>query len=159
MQPGAASLTSRRVLPEDAGVLSVLAFQSKSHWGYGRSFMAQARAELTWTAADLASHLLAGEMLEDREHCAGFYLLDSSCRAEPELDAMFVSPDWIGHGAGKRLMQMAVKAACSGGAGALRIVSDPNAEGFYRAMGAKLIGERPSGSIPGRSLPLLRMAL
>jgi hypothetical protein len=33
--------------------------------------------------------------------------------------------------------------------------SDRHAEGFYRAMGMRRIGEAPSGSIPGRMLPRL----
>jgi hypothetical protein len=41
----------------------------------------------------------------------------------------------------------------------LRIEADPNAVGFYRAMGAEQIGEAPSGSVPGRSLPLLAFKL
>ena len=40
-------------------------------------------------------------------------------------------------------------------AGAERIVldSDPHAVGFYERMGCRVIGEAPSGSIPGRMLP------
>ena len=37
----------------------------------------------------------------------------------------------------------------------LLIEADPNAVGFYEAMGADRIGEVPSGSLPGRTLPLL----
>jgi hypothetical protein len=33
----------------------------------------------------------------------------------------------------------------------------PNAEGFYRKMGAERVGETPSGSIPGRMLPLMQV--
>lgn len=39
------------------------------------------------------------------------------------------------------------------------IDADPNAEPFYRAMGAVRIGATPSGSIPGRELPLLEFTL
>ena len=41
----------------------------------------------------------------------------------------------------------------------LHIHSDPFAEGFYLRNGAIRIGETPSGSIPGRLLPLLRLDL
>jgi hypothetical protein len=37
----------------------------------------------------------------------------------------------------------------------IRIEGDPFAEGFYLTMGAIRVGETPSRSIPGRSLPLL----
>jgi len=39
------------------------------------------------------------------------------------------------------------------------IQGDPNAEGFYRAMGAERIGEQESHSIPGRMLPLFSLSL
>ena len=39
------------------------------------------------------------------------------------------------------------------------IQSDPNAEGFYLAAGAKNIGVRESASIPGNQLPLLEIVL
>jgi len=38
------------------------------------------------------------------------------------------------------------------------IDADPNAEGFYLKMGAERVGESPSGSIPGRMLPLLQVS-
>lgn len=41
----------------------------------------------------------------------------------------------------------------------LTIDADPNAEPFYRAMGAVRIGAVPSGSVPGRELPLLEVSL
>lgn len=39
------------------------------------------------------------------------------------------------------------------------IGAEPNAVGFYRAMGAEHIAETPSASIPGRSLPLMLFQL
>ena len=42
---------------------------------------------------------------------------------------------------------------------AMTVQSDPHAEGFYRAMGMERVGEVPSGSIPGRVLPKLRITL
>jgi hypothetical protein len=41
----------------------------------------------------------------------------------------------------------------------LLIDADPFAESFYLALGCERIGEAPSGSIPGRMLPRLRLFL
>lgn len=41
----------------------------------------------------------------------------------------------------------------------VRVHADPNAEPFRVAMGAVRIGATPSGSIPGRELPSLRIEL
>ena len=49
--------------------------------------------------------------------------------------------------------------AAESGYTSLRIEADPNALGFYQAMGASQIGEAPSGSIPGRTLPVLLVTL
>ena len=75
------------------------------------------------------------------------------------LDFMFVEPSHIGTGVGAALMDHARAMAKKLGATTLQIESDPNAEGFYLHMGAKRVGETPSGSIPGRSLPLRELAL
>jgi hypothetical protein len=37
--------------------------------------------------------------------------------------------------------------------------SDPNAEGFYRRMGATTVGDAPSGSVPGCRLPSMEFVL
>jgi GNAT superfamily N-acetyltransferase len=76
-----------------------------------------------------------------------------------ELGNLWLDPEWIGTGLGRQLWQHAVDTARITGFTALRIESGPNAEGFYRAMGAYRIGETMSGSIPGRTLPLMRYQL
>ena len=53
----------------------------------------------------------------------------------------------------------AAKTAREAGATALVIGADPRAAGFYRRMGAVEAGVVPSGSIPGRMLPLLKLRL
>jgi hypothetical protein len=41
----------------------------------------------------------------------------------------------------------------------MRIEADPHAEAFYLGRGARCVGTAPSGSIPGRMLPLLEIDL
>jgi hypothetical protein len=60
----------------------------------------------------------------------------------------------MGQGVGARLFADAVAALRADGARQLRIASDPFAVGFYRRMGARLVGEVPS-TPRGRTLPLL----
>jgi predicted N-acetyltransferase YhbS len=83
---------------------------------------------------------------------------------EPEaegvgLDYMFVEPDAMGEGVGRALWQHAVATARALGHPALIVVADPNAEGFYRRMGAQPAGARPSELDPARLLPVLRFPL
>ena len=41
----------------------------------------------------------------------------------------------------------------------MTIEADPDAAPFYRRIGARDVGTAPSGSIPGRELPLLELVL
>jgi GNAT superfamily N-acetyltransferase len=50
-------------------------------------------------------------------------------------------PKRIGRGIGRALFDHAVRRAASLGAGSVRIEADPYAEGFYRRMGARWVGE------------------
>jgi GNAT superfamily N-acetyltransferase len=147
-----AEIRIRPAEPEEAGVLSALALRSKGHWGYDRAFLDACRTELTFRPEHLrAVAESAGEIL-------GFYSLDG----EPpsgELGNLWVEPDSIGSGVGRRLWYHAMHTARMAGFTSLRIEADPFAEGFYLAMGAERVGETPSGSIPGRVLPLLRVRI
>ncbi|MFM9861975.1 MAG: hypothetical protein ACKVRO_00070 [Micropepsaceae bacterium] len=57
------------------------------------------------------------------------------------------------------LFTWVVDAARRLGSCTITIESDPGAAGFYRRMGARDAGLAPSGSIPGRFLPLLKLDL
>ena len=70
-----------------------------------------------------------------------------------------VEPGVIGRGVGRRLFEHAVATARELGFKRFTIDSDPDAEPFYLAMGAVRIGTTPSGSIPGRTLPLLAVTI
>jgi ribosomal protein S18 acetylase RimI-like enzyme len=87
----------------------------------------------------------------------GFYALVGEGR-EIELEHLWVLPEHMGTGVGRALFDHAVRRAASLGAEVLGIESDPNAEGFYRRMGATRVGEinyRIDGQ--NRTLPLLLM--
>jgi predicted N-acetyltransferase YhbS len=58
-----------------------------------------------------------------------------------DLEHLWVLPAWIGTGLGRRLFVRAMRRAHELGARTVTIESDPNAEGFYRKMGARRAGE------------------
>ncbi|MDQ0698654.1 GNAT superfamily N-acetyltransferase [Streptomyces sp. W4I9-2] len=140
----------------EAAALTELALRSKGHWEYDAEFLAACREELTVRPADVAARRTA--VAEEDGRILGFTTLDG----EPPrgaLGMMFVEPDTIGRGVGRRLFAHTMDEARRLGFTRLTIDADPNAEPFYRAMGAVRIGATPSGSIPGRELPLLEVAL
>jgi GNAT superfamily N-acetyltransferase len=72
---------------------------------------------------------------------------------------MFVEPAVKRAGVGRLLWVKLEREAARLGATAIGVNSDPEAVPFYLAMGAAVVGEAPSGSIPGRLLPRLEKSL
>ena len=147
-------VTLRRARPDEAPALSDLALASKGFWGYDDAFLEACRAELAISPDDVVrgNYVVA----ERGGEVAGFYSLDGEPPAG-ELANIWVRPGQIGTGLGRILWHDAMAAAAAAGFEYLDIDAEPNAEGFYRKMGAERIGETPSGSIPGRTLPLMRV--
>jgi GNAT superfamily N-acetyltransferase len=145
-------MTIRRARPDDRDALAALAFRSKSHWGYDDAFMARVRDALTPGAAYLANDPVY--VAEAGAGAIGFY---GFVREGDDLwlNDLWVEPAAIGTGAGRALFRHAIETARAAGAPAFFILSDPNAEGFYLAMGAARTGERVDTS-SGRILPVLR---
>lgn len=150
------SVRVRPARPPEAAALSALAMRSKAHWGYDEEFLAACRTELT-IAPEWCDGLRV-EVAERGGRVAGFYRLASAPPAG-ELAALFVDEPDNGTGVGGLLFRAATDRARSLGYRSLVITSDPQAEGFYVRHGARRIGQGPSGSIPGRWLPVLRYDL
>ena len=127
--------------------------RSKAHWGYSEAFLEIVRPMLTFTEHDITANPVY--VLEGSDGPAGMYrLLDTP--PQGTLEDLWVDPTAIGSGLGRRLFDHALMTAAALGLESLLIESDPNAEGFYLAVGAVRIGERASPS--GRVLPLLAIS-
>jgi GNAT superfamily N-acetyltransferase len=128
----------RRAAPEDAEALSRIAFAAKRHWGYPESWIRHWRESLTITPDFVRNNGVYAAVSGDE--LLAFYALMWKGR-RVELEHLWVSPGWIGKGIGRVLFEHAMLEAASVGADAVEIEADPNAEGFYRRMGARRIGE------------------
>lgn len=151
---GRLTMTIRPAYPDEAEMLSALALRSKAYWGYSPDFLQACRAELTYTADMIRSDRLLFAICEVNASCTGFYALRQLSPDEVELEALFVEPAHIGKGYGRTLIEHAKSAAIALGASRMIIQGDPNADRFYLAAGGVLTGQRESGSIPGRFLPV-----
>ena len=145
----------RPVRPGEARSLSDLALRSKGHWGYPDEFLNACRDELRVVLGPDRDYFC----IEHGGNIAGFYGLLRLKDDTVELEALFVEPALIGRGFGRQLLQHAIARAGKKGATRMLIQGDPNADQFYRAAGGVRVGERPSGSIPGRVLPLFEIPL
>jgi ribosomal protein S18 acetylase RimI-like enzyme len=152
MERAAQELEIRRARPGEAADLSALALRSKAHWGYDQEFLDAVRPVLTFSEADLSASPVY--VLEAAGVPAGMYRLTGE-PPEGELEDLWLGPELIGRGLGRRLFEHALGIAAELGFDSLVIEADPNAEPFYLAMGAVRIGDRRSPS--GRTLPLLRV--
>ena len=136
----------------EAASLSELALRSKGHWGYDEAFLTACRGELSLEPDELTARRVT--VAEEDGTLLGFATLEGEA-PQGELGMLFVEPAAIGRGVGRLLYRHVLDQARELGFDLLTIDADPHAEAFYLAMGARRIGEVPSGSIAGRVLPLL----
>ncbi len=153
-------ITIRRARPPEAPALTDLALRSKALWGYDDAFMALCRAELTVRPEAIAK----GEVwVAERDSAlVGVLQLVPEDRQEGravEVRLIFVDPAAVRLGVGTALWRHAEARAAALGAGRLTLDADPNAVPFYARMGMQVIGQSPSGSIPGRMLPRMAKVL
>ena len=115
-----------------------IALAAKGHWGYPGRWMELWRPGL---------EVSPGFVRDNEVHVAvsggepvGFYALVGGGRGL-DLEHLWVLPAWIGTGLGRKLFEHAMRRAQELGAKTVTIEADPNAEGFYRRMGARRAGE------------------
>ena len=147
-------LTIRPATIDELAGLSDLCFRSKAVWGYDDAFMEACRGELSFEPRDLESTPIA--VAEHDGETMGVAQLTVS-HDEADLLKLFVEPNALRNGTGTALLAWAIDTARKLGAKRLTIEADPDAAPFYRRMGARDIGQAPSGSVPGRMLPKLAM--
>jgi len=131
--------------------------RSKRSNGYDEPFMAACRKELTVTG----ERLLEGEywVAESDVVCECACLVADPRSRSGEVHAFFIDPEWQGKGIGSLLWQKLVERAKEKGLAGLHLDADPFAVPFYKALGFEVVGEVPSGSIAGRSLPHMTIAI
>lgn len=152
-------ITIRDAVPREAANLSALALRSKAHWGYSSEFIQSCKRELTYRPRQIADDKFRFVVATLDSLIVGFYALETISSRQFELGALFVDPEHIGAGVGRKLMEHALNSVAARSGESVLIQGDPNAEAFYLAAGAKLIGTRESGSISGRHLPLFEILI
>jgi len=145
----------RRCRSTDAPALTRLAHAAKRHWGYPDTLIDLWSPALTFTPAFLAAASAYAAVEDGR--LVGVCAV-AGAGVERELEHLWVLPERIGRGIGRRLLGHAIRRERTRGTQRLRIAADPNAEGFYRRLGAQLVGSVPSMPA-GRRLPLLALEL
>jgi GNAT superfamily N-acetyltransferase len=156
-RPNNPPVAIRLARQHEAPALSAIAMESKAHWGYDAAFIESCREELSVSPEDIEQKTVV--VAQTGGEIEGFYSLEPDGQGGGEVHALFIRPDFIGHGIGRLLFEDMCRRANSAGFHAIFLESDPFALGFYERMGCAVIGKAPSGSIPGRMLPRLRRPL
>ena len=151
-------LTIHRTLPEEANILSEIAFSAKAHWGYPNHWMEMWKPQFTFSAEYFIEHESWTAELDDKP--IAFYTLEEK-DGSAWIENLWVLPEHMGKGIGKHLFLDALSRSRSKGYRTLRLEADPNAAGFYEKMGMHQVGEssRPIDEDPSRVLPLMRIRL
>jgi GNAT superfamily N-acetyltransferase len=151
-------MSIRRARSGEAAQLTALANRSKAHWGYDAEFLQRVAKDLVITPLAIDEHEVW--VLCDDADAGEVIGLHRVILGEPAvLEDLWLEPWAIGSGRGRRLWEHAVSVARASGASALELDAEPHAVGFYRRMGAVIIGATPSSSIPDRELPRMRVEL
>ena len=143
--------------PHDAEDLTKIAIAAKRHWNYPARWMELWLPQLTFTP----------EYFEENESWVmehdGSPIAFSTVQERDGnfwIENMWVSPEYMGKGIGKKLFTHAVNLARQRGYKTLQLEADPNAVGFYEKMGLQIIGEHQY-ELDGqpRILPLMETKL
>ena len=145
----------RRAEADDAPELTAVAFAAKRHWGYPEAWIDLWADELSIDGKYIGENrvFLASDGNRALGWCAITEVLEQYW-----LDYCWVLPEAARRGIGRALVREAFRLAATLKARTIRVVADPNAEGFYCRLGFRRIGERPS--LPhGRRLPVLEASV
>jgi ribosomal protein S18 acetylase RimI-like enzyme len=146
-------LRIRRARRADSSELTRIAHAAKRFWGYPEELIRLWAADLTVTPDFVVDHDTYCAV--KRSQVVGFYALSGE-RTTRELEHLWVDPKHIGSGVGRALFDHLLGHLRRAGVTRLTIASDPNAEGFYRRVGARRVGTVPSRPA-GRHLTLLEL--
>ncbi|MYD09830.1 MAG: GNAT family N-acetyltransferase [Chloroflexi bacterium] len=139
----------RAARPDEAEQLSEIARRSKAHWGYPAAQIERWRGTFLSVTADyIAAHAVWSAV--DQADCPlAFAALERASGCDV-LEHLWVLPEFIGMGIGRRLFQQVASESPS-----FTFTSDPHADAFYKRMGARVIGQVASDS-QGRWLTKFR---
>ena len=127
-----------------------LVMRSKASNGYDDAFMDACREELRVRDDWFTDHFVVAEEQGAVLGCARL------C-GNGKVKTFFVDPDAKRRGVGRALWSSLLAEARRRKIERLVLESDPEAESFYARLGFRTCGRVPSGSIAGRTLPLMEM--
>jgi predicted N-acetyltransferase YhbS len=144
----------RRAQPADAAELTALAMRSKASWGYPAEWVDAWIPDLTITAEYLTTNRTYVAEHEGRIY--GVIVLQEH-PTHWSLEHLWIEPTSQRQGIGRGLVAHALSVSHSIHPARVMVIADPNAEPFYRRLGAIRVGSHPAPmpGAPSRALSVL----
>lgn len=140
-----------RAKERDSDILTNLMRKSKAIWGYGKEQMEQWKDELTITKEQIRKNAIYNLKIDHQ--IIGFYSYKQQ-GGNLKLDSLFVHPQFIGKGIGKRMMEDFLDRTKPIPKKRIVLEADPNAVFFYEKYGFNTIALQKT-SIQGRFMPIM----
>jgi len=143
--------------PQDAPILTKLAIGAKRHWNYPERWMELWLPQLTFSP----EYFQANESwVVEQDGVPIAFSTVQERNGNFWIENMWVLPEYMGQGVGKKLFTYALNLARERGYKSLQLEADPKAVGFYKKMGLHIIGEHQY-ELDGqpRVLPLMEIKL
>jgi GNAT superfamily N-acetyltransferase len=131
-------ITIQPATPHQSAELSAIALKAKGHWGYSSEQLELWRSEFLTISPEYiqANHVWVATV--DSPQPLGFAAVEQQGE-EVMLEHLWVLPEFIGKGIGKRLFLFVATLFPR-----FVFTSDPHADDFYYKLGAQKIGEYTS---------------
>ena len=141
---------------DDAKILTEITKRSKAYWGYSEEQMNEWSDLLTITSEYIQSNEVYKLVINQSAiaYYSYFEIENNSVR----LDNLFVSPENIGKGYGKLLMNDFILKIKQSQRSRIILDADPNAQKFYESFGFVKAGQIET-SIKDRFLPIMEFQL
>jgi len=136
---------------EDAEILTKIAIKAKSYWNYPEQWTKLWIEDLTITPTYIINNQVV--KLIHANKIVGFYSLEYK-DTQLHIGHFWILPEYIGKGFGKNAFFDLQRRSLEMNEHVVEVISDPNAEGFYIKLGAKLIRSIETAII-GRKLNVL----
>jgi len=140
----------------DYRVLTDITKKSKAYWGYSDEQMRKWSDLLTITEEYIQNNEVYKLIIN--QSIVAYYSYFEIEKNSVRLDNLFVSPENIGKGYGKLLMNDFILKIKKSEAQRILLDADPNAQKFYESFGFVKIGEIRT-SIKDRFLPIMELKL
>lgn len=147
----------KKAVSQQVQLVSDIINDSKSYWQYDADFTSKYN-KLFGLNEDYIEKNDVYIAYENNKilGCYSFILEDNS---QLKLDKLFLKPEFIAKGNGRKLWNSCIETAMNYGIKEFTFTSDPNAEGFYRQMGCEKIYERPAFLVSNLNISIFKKQL